>query len=84
MAHIAIYVGSLALVNATTLKADGIAVVSVADSDPITFQVEYAFSALAVTINNAIRDAAITAAEAAGHTIGALDKKTLYAGAIGV
>lgn len=40
--------------------------------------------ALAATVNAAIKDAAIAAAADAGFTVGALDKKTLLAGAVGL
>lgn len=42
------------------------------------------YNALAATINAAIKDAAITAAAAAGFSVGALDKKTLFGGAVGL
>lgn len=40
--------------------------------------------ALASTINQAIKTAAISAADIAGYVVGALDKKTLLGGAVGL
>ena len=40
--------------------------------------------ALAASINDAIKDAAIVAADDRGFVVGALDKKTLLAGAVGL
>lgn len=43
-----------------------------------------AVGALAATINDAIKAAAIVAAGDAGYTVDALDKKTLLGGAVGL
>jgi len=52
--------------------------------DPIPWSVQFAPTTLAATINAAIRDSAIAAAEAEDFEIGLLDKKTLIGGAIGL
>jgi hypothetical protein len=54
------------------------------DSGTLTFNVDVAFNALATTVNDAIKDAGIAAADDAGYTVGALDKKTLFGGALGL
>ena len=41
-------------------------------------------SALAATVNAEIKEAAIAAADVAGCTVGALDKKTVLGGAVGL
>jgi hypothetical protein len=50
----------------------------------LTFQVKIDPSSLATVQTAAIKAAAITVAEDAGHTIGLLDKKTLYGGGVGL
>lgn len=51
----------------------------------ITFQTDLLeHGVLASTVNAAIKDAAIAAAAVAGYTVGALDKKTLLGGAVGL
>jgi hypothetical protein len=50
----------------------------------ITWSVDVDPGDLAATINDACKDAAIAAAEAREYTIGALDKKTLIGGAVGL
>lgn len=54
------------------------------EDPPIDWNVDVPASALASTINSAIKDAAITQAELLEFTIGALDKKTLCGGAVGL
>jgi hypothetical protein len=50
----------------------------------VTWSVEVDPGDLAATINAAVKDAAIAAAEVRGYTVGALDKKTLIGGAVGL
>ena len=50
----------------------------------IVWDVNIPLNSLASTANTAIKNAAIAAAEALEYTIGALDKKTLYGGAVGL
>lgn len=54
--------------------------------DPsVSFYATFAPTALAATINEAIKDAAITAAEAEGYgPVGLLDKKSVLGGAVGL
>ena len=52
--------------------------------ESIGWSVDVAPGALAAAMNSAIKDAAIAAAELAGYTVGALDKKTLLGGAVGL
>jgi len=54
------------------------------ESEGVTWSVDVPPGALASTINTAIKDAAVAAAEAAEYTVGALDKKTLIGGAVGL
>lgn len=67
----------------TSVIIGGSAVVEGHD-DTLMWSVSVAWDALEATINTAIKDAAIAAAAAAGFTVGALDKKTLYGGAVGL
>jgi hypothetical protein len=83
MAHIAIFVtwmdydsGNLAI-NGEVRWSGG--------ATSASWSTSVAFDAASASINSAIKNAAITAAEAAGSgTVGALDSKTLYAGAMGL
>lgn len=50
----------------------------------IEFEATAAQGALATTVNTAIKNAAVTAAGVAGYTVGALDKKMILGGAVGV
>lgn len=50
----------------------------------IVWGAEIAVGALASTINSTVKDAAIAAAGLEGYTVGALDKKTLIGGAVGL
>lgn len=84
MAHIAIFVGSIGNGENGTLFISGEARLS-DGGDAVPWDLTVAHNALAATINTAIKDAAIAAADLAGHeAVGALDKKTLYAGAVGL
>lgn len=53
-------------------------------SEDITWSVSVAPNALAATVNDTIKDAAINAADVAGYVVGALDKKTVIGGAVGL
>lgn len=83
MAHIAILVESLQR-NGTTLNINGCAFVSVSGSPSISWGATVSFTSLSATMNEAIRDAAIAAAESAGYSVGPLDNKTVFSGAMGV
>ena len=50
----------------------------------VSWQAQVAVGALAATMNTAIKNAAVTAAGDAGHTVGALDKKNVLGGATGL
>lgn len=53
--------------------------------DPnIDWNVDVPHDALSSAINTAIRDAAISQAELLEYTIGGLDKKTVFGGAVGL
>jgi hypothetical protein len=84
MAHIAIHVTD---VDPRTAEGDltiaGVAFLST-DGGQVNWAAYVAYTALAATINGACMDAAIAAAQAAGYTVGALDKKTIWGGAIGL
>ncbi len=54
------------------------------DSGALSGVAEVAWNALAAEVNAAIKDAAVQAAANAGYTVGALDKKTLIGGAVGL
>lgn len=58
------------------------------DMDPedshLDWEVVVAATALAATVNDAIKDAAIAVAEANNHDVDLLDKKTLICGAVGL
>lgn len=86
MSHISVFVGGMACFEG---DLDLVTVSGEARVDGVngvaSWSVEVPFSALATTINDAIKDSAIAAAEAQlSVSIGALDKKTLYAGAVGL
>lgn len=83
MAHIAIFVGSIGAGENGTLFMSGDARLST-DGGTVSWSTEVAYNALASTIDDAIKSAAIAAAEAANYTVGALDKKLLFAGAVGL
>lgn len=82
MAHIAIFVSAIAT-DGTNLELQGEARVS-PGSDFIGWTTTVPWTTGSAGVNTAIKDAAIAAAEAAGHTIGLLDNKTLFAGAMGL
>ena len=54
------------------------------EAGPITWTADVDPGAVAATVNGAIKDAAIAAADVADFVVGALDKKTLLAGAVGL
>jgi len=54
------------------------------DSGSIPWETTVSRGDLAATINAAMKTAAIAAADVAGYTVGALDKKTLLGGAVGL
>lgn len=82
MAHIAVFVGAINR-QGSQLRLSGFASISGSD-DVIYWQADVAWTALSATMNEAARDAAIAAADVAGHTVGPLDNKTLFCGAMGV
>jgi hypothetical protein len=85
MAHISIFVGGISQVGSDIRIVGQARTSDMSDTDdPLYWEVDVAFSALAATINDAIRDAAIAAAVVASHSVGGLDKKTIYAGAVGL
>lgn len=87
MAHIMVFVTDASPAG----EGDGITVggyarlsgMSPSDSN-IPWSTEVNPSQLATAINEAIKDAAIAAAEAAEYTVGVLDKKTVFRGAMGL
>jgi len=82
MANIAIYVGGSRLGTASGFRLSGGALVSPVSEDISWETADIAFTATTTQVNQAIQDAAIAVAEAAGYTIGALDTKIII-GAIG-
>lgn len=87
MAHISIVCGNFSAGDsAGEQRIGGFARTS--DMDPsagnISWEADVQMTALAATINESIKDAAIAAAQDAGHTIGTLDKKTIYGGGVGL
>lgn len=82
MAHIAIRVLNLYIdSDILYINAD----VSASPGLPATnFAVQVSPSALAATINAAVKDAAIARVEAEGYTVGVLDKKNIFGGAVGL
>lgn len=83
MSHIAIYIDQIRT-ESGNLRLDGHAVLNDAESSQISWNTAISFTALSSTINAAVRDAAVDAAAVAGYTVGALDKKTLFTGAVGL
>lgn len=88
MPDITIYVASM---NAPPENEEGISLYGSArctgmdDTDEdIAWTVLVDHGALTTTINSAIREAAIAAADLRGYTVGALDKKTLIGAAVGL
>lgn len=79
MAHIAIFVGGMAAGDGT-LHITGEARVD--DGTAIYWNTDVAYNALPSVINAAIVAAAVAAADVESYTIGALDTKTLFAGAM--
>lgn len=87
MADIMIFVGSIApSANGDDITIYGEARCSgMSDADsPVAFSCEVDPGALAATVNSAIKDAAVAAADVRGYTVGVGDKKNLLAGAIGL
>ncbi len=83
MSHIAIYIDQIRT-ESGNLRLDGHAVLSDVGSPDISWNTAISFTALSSTINAAVRDAAVDAAAVAGYTVGVLDKKTLFTGAVGL
>jgi len=82
MAHIAMFVGGFRdtdgslLVSGEALLSDG--------GDVVNWEVIVAYSALQAAVSSAITNAAIAAAEEAGHTVNPTDNRMLIAGAVGL
>lgn len=76
---------STPLVQSGVLKINGFAYCSDSgDQEEIPFTATVGWNATQAQVNTAITNAAIAAAEAAGHTIGLLDNRILVAGAVGL
>lgn len=88
MASIIIHVQSIGAYDAvsTDVFYTGIARCSgmTSDDPSLSWNVQVSPESLAATINDAIKTVAIAVAAAAGITVGALDKKTLIGGAVGL
>jgi len=87
MAHIIIQVtGMGALENTSDVYIGGNCRTSDMTSNDasVTWSAQVSPNALASAVNQAIKDAAVTAAGDAGHTVGALDKKNVLGGATGL
>ena len=87
MADIIIHVtGMGALENTTDVFVGGDCRTSdMVTADPsLYWSAQVGVSDLAATINTACKNAAILVAADSGHTVGALDKKTLLGGAVGL
>jgi hypothetical protein len=70
--------------NGDNIDIQGNAFVSGDYTDQIFWTATVAMNALAATIQTAIKEAAVAAAALVGQEVGALDKKTLYGGPVGV
>lgn len=87
MAHICIYITRIETpADSDYVNVGGYCRLSgmAAENSNIDWNVDIPCNALAANANAAIRDAAITQAELQEYTVGALDKKTLYGGAVGL
>lgn len=82
MSNITIFVGSATPAN-NKIQMDGQVFVS-PNSGPYSWSCEHGWDEIAVNINSMIKDSAIAAAVANGHTIHDTDKKTLLCGAADV
>lgn len=87
MADIMIHVAGMgALENTTDIFISGDCRTSdMVTADPsVNWSAQVSPSALASAVNTAIKNAAIAAAEAAGFSVGLLDKKNVLGGATGL
>lgn len=82
MADIVAFVGAVAIASGQFRYTGSARTSDMADGDSVSWSVDVATDAQSMTVNVAIRDAAIAAAVAAGHTVGNSDKKTIVAGAV--
>jgi len=82
MAHMAVFISSMNY-SGGNLHIDA-QVVNSDTSDTYSCSADVAFNATAATINDALKDAAITELGTHSISVGALDKKTIYAGAMGL
>jgi hypothetical protein len=84
MASISIFLDSIGHGTGGTVRLSGTVLVD-GGEDPLSWEVYVSFTALAASINDAIKTAAIEVVEAETEfTVGVLDKKTLYSGAVGL
>lgn len=74
--------------NHVPAGSNGITVSGMAHVEPnselLGWEVTVPWNALAATIQNAIKDAAIEQAELANYEVGILDRKILYSGPVGL
>lgn len=84
MVHIAIFVNGSGGRNGADVDVTGYAYVSGDYMDQIPWTATVAMNALAATIQEACKDAAVAAAALVDQEVGALDKKTLYGGPVGL
>lgn len=82
MAHIVIYPSSIG-VDGSTLHISGVARCS-DGGDEFSWDASVAWTALQSAVNTAIQNAAVSAANNLGHSVGALDNKIILAGAAGL
>jgi len=84
MSSIAIFLDSISHGTGGTLTIAGNVFVEGAE-EPLNWSVAVSFNALAATVNAAIKDKAIEVVESETEfTVGLLDKKNLYSGAVGL
>jgi hypothetical protein len=82
MADVIIYVNGIdAGEQASDINYHGVAF---CENDPFSWAIDIPTNALAATVNATIKSVVIAGAEGHGHTVGALDKKTIVGAAVGL
>ena len=85
MAHMVAIIGSTGCADGELFISGEARTSDMAESaQAVAFDLTVGYGDLASNINSAIKDAAVAACGTAGHTVGALDKKTLLGAAVGL
>ena len=85
MAHIAVIPTLIGVATGPMLHIQGVARVSDDSELELDWETTVSWTSLtAAGVNDAIKDAALAAAAAQGHTVGLLDNKVLIGGAVGL